>query len=368
MELFSEREENIGRQFEADMAKFVCLVGMVIVHCMDVLVGFFGYSSGLEFAFGMVLNSIFGAGTFMFCMGLGIAYSESTPAALMKRGVKVFLLGYLLNLACALSYLILLRDVALFLTYAVGLDIMQFAGLALLLFGLLKKLSCTDCGIGVVAAVLSIIGTVFRGFDLGNPAANILCGLFVGSFDYEWLTGGIFPLCNWFIFVAVGYLFGRILRHCTDLARFYRIFSCISAGIVAVYLAIALPERRGMMGSVLRLHHIGLPDALVCIAGAIFAMGVYHAFARVIPARGKALIGNMSRNINSIYCIHWVVIAWLASLWVLAGKPKFSDAEIILFAVVIFAVSAAAARVYANGRKNRNRRKRRRPDANASHS
>ena len=357
MKLFSSREENIGRQFEADMAKFVCLAGMVVVHCMDVLVGFYGYEDGLEFVFGMVLNSIFGAGTFMFCMGLGIAYSESTPAALMKRGVKVFLLGYALNLACALSYLILLRDIALFVTYAVGLDIMQFAGLALLLFGLLKKLSCPDWGVGALAVVLSVIGTVFRGFDLGNPAANIFCGLFVGSFDYEWLTGGIFPLCNWFIFVAAGYLFARLLRRCTDLTRFYRIFSGAAAVIVAAYLAVAVPNRLGMMGSVLRLHHIGLPDALVCIAGAVFALGIYRALARVIPARGRALIGSVSKNINSLYCIHWVTIAWLTSLWVLAGEPQFSDAGIVLLAAAIFAFSAAAANLYAKCRKNRNRRK-----------
>lgn len=351
--LFSKQELNVGRQFEADLAKFVCLAGMVIVHCLDVLVGFYGYTDGFSFVFGMVLNSIFGAGTFMFCMGLGIAYGKPSAKQLIKRGVTVFLLGYLLNLACALSYLILLRDVALFVTYAVGLDIMQFAGLALLLFGLLKKCACPDWGIGAVAVVLSLIGTVFRGFDLGDPAANIFCGLFIGSFDYDWLTGGIFPLCNWFIFVAAGYLFALLLRRASDVTRFYRIFSGAAAVVLAVYFAIALPERRGMMGSVLRLHHIGLPDALVSIAGAVFALGVYRALSRFVTARGRALITGVSRNINSIYCIHWVMIAWLTSLWVLAGEPGFSNGGIVLIAAVIFTVSAILAQGYADFRKKR---------------
>lgn len=67
--LLSAEDINTGRQTEADLAKFVCLTGMVIVHCFDVFVDFSEISSTVQYVFLIVLNSLFGAGTFMFCMG-----------------------------------------------------------------------------------------------------------------------------------------------------------------------------------------------------------------------------------------------------------------------------------------------------------
>ena len=346
--MLSDRDINTGRQTEADLAKFVCLVGMVIVHCFDIFVSFSETSSSVQYIFLFVLNCIFGAGTFMFCMGVGLAYTaKNTPAEIMKRGLRIFALGYLLNLACALSYLLLLRDVELFVTYFLGLDILQFAGLALLLFGLLKKLGCSDILIGAAAAALSLVATLIGTVDLGNPLLNIFCGLFFGSFDYEWLTGGIFPLFNWFIFVAAGYLFAKyVLRRCENLDRLYRLVSGIAAVIVAVYMVIAIPNGLGMMGSVLRFHHIRTHEALVAIAGALFAFGVYHALLRVIPQKAQNVIVSVSRTINPLYCCQWVILAWSVSLWVICGQKAFSDGVIILIGLAIFTVSALLAQLY----------------------
>ncbi len=353
--MLAKTEINTGRQIEADLAKFVCLVGMVIVHCFDVFVSFSDTSSSLQFVFLFVLNCIFGAGTFMFCMGIGLAYSSrNTPREIMKRGISIFLLGYLLNLACALSYLILLRDFSLFITYFLGLDILQFAGLALFLFGCLKRFAASDILLGILAVALSLIGTLIGTVDLGNPLLNIFCGLFFGSFDYDWLTGGIFPLFNWFIFVAAGYLFAKyILRRAENKGRIYLLFSGVSAVIAAGYMAIAIPRGLGMMGSVLRFHHIRFHEALVSIAGALLALGVYYALLHVISRKLQELTVRVSRNIKEIYCIQWIILAWTVSIWVLCGQKAFSDGIIVLLGLVIFALSACLAQLFAKRRKAR---------------
>lgn len=358
MKLLAESEINTGRQREADLAKFVCLLGMVIVHCFDCFVSFSETSSTVQFVFLYVLNCIFGGGTFMFCMGLGLAYSaNNTPEQIMKRGLKIFLLGYLLNLLCALSYLILLKDIALFITYLVGLDIMQFAGLALILFGLLKKLRNADIAIGIAAVLLSITGTLIGTVDLGNPALNIFCGLFFGSFDYDWLTGGVFPLFNWFIFVAAGYLFAKyILRRCGNKDRLYLICSSTAAVIVAVYLIIAVPGRLGMMSSVLRFHHMRIYDALIVIAGAVLALGVYNALLHIIPETIQKAVVSVSATINAVYCCQWVIIAWAVSIWVINGKKELSDGVIILIGLFIFAISAALAQFYKKWKYSRRKK------------
>ena len=352
--MLSTGDVNTGRQMEADFAKFICLVGMVMVHCFDVFVSFSETSSFVQYVFLFVLNSIFGAGTFMFCMGLGLAYSSNNaPGLIIRRGIRIFLIGYLLNLACALSYLILLKDAAMFVTYLIGLDILQFAGLALILFGLLKKAAVSDALIGTVAVILSAVATAIGTVDLGNPAANILCGLFFGSFDYEWLTGGIFPLFNWFIFVVAGYLFAKyVLRRCEDKDKLY--FRClIVCGVmIAVYMAIAIPGGLGMMGSILRFHHIRLHEALVAVAGALLALSVYHFTLPIVPAKAQRVIVSVSRSINTIYCCQWVLLAWIAGIWVISGERAFRDGAILLIGLLIFVLCAVLAELHSRKKRN----------------
>lgn len=356
--LLSKEAVNTGRQREADLAKFICLVGMVIVHCFDTYTAFVEASSDVQYVFLYILNTIFGAGTFMFCMGIGIAYSRhNDPVLLMKRGLKLFLLGYLLSLICCLSYLLLLGDVMMFLVYLLTPDIMQFAGLALILFGLLRKLRLPDWGIGVVALLLSVAGSFLREIDLGNPIADMFAGLLFGTLDRDLMTGGVFPLLNWFIFVVAGYLFAEyLLRRTEHKTGLYLRASGIAAVILAVYMILAVPSRYGMMGDILRFHQMQTHETVVCLAGAVFVLGIYHALSQIIPAKIGAVIEDVSKNINSVYCIQWVTISWSTAIWMLLQQPTFPDWTIILFGLVVFLFAAVLAHVYA-GFRNKIRQK-----------
>lgn len=347
MNLFEKSEINIDRQPEVDLAKFICLFGMVIVHCFEIFVSYSVVTTSLQYILIYVLDFIFGAPTFMFCMGIGIAYSRrSTPSELMKRGLKIFLLGYLLNVFCSLGYLVLLRDVGSFVVGILGLDIMQFAGLALILFGFLKFLKTPDWGIGIIAAAMSVLGTVIRTVDLGNSLANVFLGLLIGTFDYEWMTGGIFPLVNWFIFVVAGYYFAKLLKRCAKKAKLYGIFSSVAAVVLLVYMLIAIPRRLGMMGSVLRFHHMWIHEALVCIAGAVFALGFYYAITRILPRGARRVVLDVSKNINTVYCLQWVIIAWTAMILFVLEKNQLSDGVLVVLGIVIFLISAGIAHFY----------------------
>ena len=349
MKLFSKMEIHTDRQIEADFAKFICLIGLVLVHCFETLVVFSETQSTLQYIFVCVLDYIFGAATFMFCMGFGIAYSRhAQPSQLMKRGIKIFLFGYLLNVFCALPNLILFRNVRHFFFSLWELDILQFAGLALLLFGFLKLLKLPDWGIGLAALALSGFGSCIYALDFENHALNLFLGLFVGTFDYQLATCGLFPLCNWFIFVAAGYLFAKLLRRCESKVKLYLCFSGVSAIIVAAYMLIAIPRGLGMMGSLLHFHHMKTPEAFICIAAAVFALGVYYAIAYVLPSGAKSLFTRVSRNINTIYCLQWFVISWVEAILLRIGHAGLSDGQTLLFGGIIFLFCAVTARFYSD--------------------
>ena len=108
-----------------------------------------------------------------------------------------------------------------------------------------------------------------------------------------------------------------------------------------------------MMGSILRFHHIRIHEAFIAIAGAMLALSVYHFALHIIPQRIQQIIISVSRSINTIYCCQWVIIAWLASLWVISGQKAFSDGVVILIGLAIFLICAVLAGLIAKWKQSR---------------
>ncbi|MBQ6265001.1 MAG: hypothetical protein IJK60_06075 [Clostridia bacterium] len=45
------------------------------------------------------------------------------------------------------------------------------------------------------------------------------------------------------------------------------------------------------------------------------------SLAKIIPDRPKKPVENVSRNVNSVYCIHWVLVFWTVDLLIYNIKP-----------------------------------------------
>ncbi len=352
MNLFAKNEVNTSRQFEFDMAKAVCILGMVLVHCFEAMT--VESEAGVSVAYYImvsVLDCVFGAGTFMLCMGLGIAYSWKGNADLqIKRGVSIFLLGYLLNFirdGIPMILLTLLGEETWSSSIVITLctDIMPFAGLALLLFGLLKKLKLSDGAVFAVALGMSVLGSFLRFFDFGNPILNSIAGLFIGTVDPDMEDGmACFPLLNWFIIVVIGYLYGNLLRRCTDKKKYYAVAFPVSALLLAVYFALSIPGRFGMMSGDLRFYyHFSTPNAVILFLGAVFATGLYYFLSSLLSEKVKTVITRISSHINTIYCIHWLIICWLDYVLEWFDFTNFSDGALFLVGILIFTVSVLLA-------------------------
>ena len=139
---------NVGRQEELDWAKSLAIVAMICVHVYEQL-SIVDIEVVPTDAFRIILEFVAGpltAPLFMFCMGVGIMYSNnSAPLQMVKRAFNLLRNGYLLSffkgtilvaIALALGYTInwTLAD-SLFLV-----SILQFAGMAFLTIALMKKL------------------------------------------------------------------------------------------------------------------------------------------------------------------------------------------------------------------------------------
>lgn len=197
-------------------------------------------------------------------------------------------------------------------------DIMQFAGLAMMLFGLLKKVRLSDRSIFSLALLMSLCGSFFRFIPVENWLVSAFSGLFVGTINerYQDWASGVFPLLNWFLIVIVGYLYGKTLRRCNDLERYYAVVTLISGAVVFAYMMIAVPYRLGLMqGDIFIFYHMSTPNVILHFFNLVFLSGLYHYAAKAFSNGLNNKISVVSNNLNTIYWIQWVVIGWTACVF-----------------------------------------------------
>lgn len=100
--LISEEKVNRSRQDEIDLLKALPILFMIIIHVYENLsIG--RIDAAPQTRLEHILQFFAGPPTtpaFMFALGVGMVYSRnSTPGYLLKRGLRLFLGGYILNAA-----------------------------------------------------------------------------------------------------------------------------------------------------------------------------------------------------------------------------------------------------------------------------
>ncbi len=93
-----------------------------------------------------------------------------------------------------------------------------------------------ESSIAVIGVILSVIGTAAADLDTGNYVVNLILGTFIFTVDR---TSSFCFFC-WYLFVAAGLLFGKILQSVPDRDALYKKLLVISAVIMTVYLASSL--------------------------------------------------------------------------------------------------------------------------------
>ena len=348
--VFSKDEVNTGRQIELDIAKGFAILFMVWGHTLET----FGAESGLSYEIvENFLGGPFAAPVFMVCMGIGMRYGRKTSAKdFARRGIGLLLTGLILNvfryvLPMLTAYA--LSGEKLYLntfTFLFGVDILEFAGLAFLFFALAKKLKWKDRTLLVIAAAASVMGALLKWTVTGNMYIDQFTGYLWGNDDAQ----TYFPFLNWIIFPVFGYLLAKMLRHLADKKTFYRKVStvCGAVGLGYLILAYIFQFPFGMYGETGYYYFLGPIDTIAVL---MLVLGIFGLDYLLLPLRDTLpmrALRDMSKNINTVYCIQWTLIGITGILLsgVLFPEDGLTFAPMTLLAAVVVVISGTVAHWY----------------------
>ena len=339
---------NTGRQVELDLAKVFAILYMVIIHVYEEM-SVVRYWTRPDSLFRIVLEFLGGplaAPVFMFAMGVGMVYTKRrTPRAFAKRGLRLLIAAYLLNVVRMTIPFYLARLCgdswgSWTVVDTIGLvDILQFAGMAFLLTALLEKCRAGKWGMLATALILQCVGLVFlHSFDGLPSAAQYALGLF-----FHTNSNVSFPLTLWFVYPAFGLCFGEYLQTVGDKKAMYNRIAVLSAaGLLVLSVAMKLMgwnllDNFALAGDAYYIQNLTQTLWTLCVIGLQLFVCYRISLALSEPlAKGAEFI---SRKLNTIYLIQWVIIPYAVAALAAAGLPMLSAGAIVPAGLLIATAS-----------------------------
>ena len=340
---------NTGRQLELDVAKVFAILFMVTIHVYEEMSVVNYYWARPDNAFRFILEFLGGplaAPVFMFAMGVGMVYTKRrTPRAFALRGLRLLAASYLLNIVrMTIPYCLALLSGETWGHWTavdtIGLvDILQFAGMAFLLMALLERWKAGRWVVLSVALLLQGLGLILlHCFDGLPSAAQYALGLF-----FHTNFNVCFPLTLWFVYPAFGLCFGEYLQTVGDKKTLYdRIALLSAAGLLAMsagmkYLGWNPVDNFALARDVYYIQH--LPGTLWTLSVIGLQLFVCYRISLILTAPLAKGTEFISRRMNTIYLIQWVIIPYTVVLMEAAGAPRLQAWAIVPAALLITAVS-----------------------------
>ena len=309
------------RLYYFDLLRTVAIVAMVFCHVVISLGDHEeGFASHFGYFFGAVVlgEYLAVAHAFMFAMGVFICFSrKNSPGLLLLRGVIYYFLNFVLNffrygistlVGAAIDGEFASGALEVFFTH----DIFSFVGLALCLTGLLKLLKLKEVHIAIIGVALSLIGS----FCTNLIEAPLIADFFISDFFSTTSIFSAFSLFNWYIFVALGLLFGSLLKKVENKDKLYKILFFVTLPSFALYLALTFVFGTFFLSKDHSYYGLSTGDALGLLSSDLLLLSVFYFLAKHMSEKALKPFVLLSANTTSIYVISWIIIGTLdVVLW-----------------------------------------------------
>ncbi len=216
-----------------DLLKGIAVVMMVQVHLTELfaLPAFYESTVG---SLSLFMGGPPAAPLFMAVMGYFVARKAAPPLSLLMRGIKLIVLGLLLNIGLNFNLLIRFSQGKIIgidpWTFVFGVDILFLAGTSLIAFAGFKVLFKKN----LIFWLITLLITILASSQLSIFVSEKRSVLFIQSFFSGVTSWSYFPFFPWFSYPLAGYFF-YLLSKQYNLARLYNFM-----GIIWIVLLFAL--------------------------------------------------------------------------------------------------------------------------------
>lgn len=354
--LFSHEHVNNGRQPAFDLCKTLCIILMVLCHVFYVI----KYSTSATLNATYIAHNLvrlLGAQFFMFSMGMGLAYSRNdTAKCCARRGIILLLTGYMLNFLREILPWIVTGSYPMFASIMtndkflmlLSCDILQFAGLAFLFFALVKYFKWSNLTTLIVTLFITAIGAFCTNEITVKLTSDNFYYSFVGLLipikNFTISDYVCFSFSNWIIYPVAGWLFGKVLKRCHDLDKFYLYLFWISTPLLllawAAFDAVGKNMWLILMNPV--VYHQQNPVILAVYMNIIaIAISVAHMFSNhFVKFKFWNIVKHLSSELPTLYIVSWILIGWLGAYLKYNHKSLSKDFDNIFWVFVgVLAVS-----------------------------
>jgi len=307
----SNNRRQIKRFPLPDLLKGLAAFFMVQIHITELFLD----NAGRESLFGRVslfLGGPFAAVVFMVVMGYFIAKNKNTTSQNLLRGMKIFILGLLLNIGLNFHLLLKIKFSGWQynpLEYIFGVDILFLAGMSIIVLSLLKSL---NKGQGWVALILllAVSGlTSVMNEHLTVSYQNYLLPFIAGTYSWSY-----FPLFPWLAYPLAGFVFALFEE---KIKLFFTQQKAIVAVILtSIALTVILFSRQGISTT------INLPSYYHhTFRYSLWALGLVLCWLLLLRLLLKKFPGSrlgnfmcwIGKNITLFYVIQWLLIGNIAT-------------------------------------------------------
>jgi len=295
-----------------DLLKGLAILFMIQVHIMELFMDYAAQQSVIA-KVSLFLGGPFTAMVFMIVMGYFVAASRKTVGQTIKRGAKLFFLGFLLNIGLNFHLLLKIKYAGWPynpLEYIFGVDILYLAGLSIIVLAFLKWLPIKIRGVvSLVILTLVLLLTGKMNAWLTFPERNYITPFLGGTWSWSY-----FPLFPWLAYPLAGYFFYLVeerLRH-----WFSRNTLVAGVFIFLVVAAVLYFSPKGFATTIdlpAYYHHTFGYGAWALGLLVLWTAGFYLLVRKFQRRSAEKLLAWMGRNITVIYVIQWLIIGNIAT-------------------------------------------------------
>jgi uncharacterized membrane protein len=311
------------RLLSIDLARGLAVFFMIAVHTLEV------------FASPAVINSVFGqiieffggppaAPVFMTLMGFSFIYStKSGLKPKLLRGFKIFLAGYLLNIIRGVVPFTLSvyfkMDIIETLpleklngcTFLTIIDILQLAGLSLMIMALIQEFKINKYVVLISAFLISMLSPFLWGLTLNIPAADQIFELLWGDqpIGFSFIANKIaFPIFPWLSFPLLGMFLGDTMKKTNNPNRTFMHFGI--GGLVVLLIGVAISYNN--IEYHFNDYYHSRQGAMLFMGGfVVFWMYITKLATDTLPANKLFdLLFKWSKGVTNIYLTQWIIIIW----------------------------------------------------------